>query len=271
MYLNSTLVLESFKRLRTNRADGKPSKTPMERTSSLMIMLAFDAAAKKRGVQMLDIDFEKTSGKIMRQDLALEYSKLVTVNNSEDNTLQSVHELGYVKMGGKDPSQRLSSNFMTTQLVAATKSENPYEYPHRPAPLLHIGKSATGVRYGIQLHPKWKEAISQHLSEVASNTPFTDLAMFCLRFYDHNKLSTLTDTLCAMLKAVYSKEVSDFWASKVRAEKTFAKHLRCEDFMEPNLIDSLSLMNNTQTRRKDLMKYDKEDLIDMIIKIEASK
>lgn len=270
MYLAHTLVLESFKRLRTNAVDGKRSKTPMERTSSLMIMLAFDATAKKHGVESLDIDFKKSAGKQMRQEFALQYSRFVTVNNSEDNRLQSVHELGYVAIGGKDPSERISSNFMTTQLVAATKSENPYEYPHRPAPLLYLGKAATGMYYGVQLHPDWKSGVAQHLADVSSNTPFTDLAMFCLRFNDSQKLPTLTETLCTMLRAVFSKEVADFWTAKVKAEKTFAKHLRSEEFMEANLVDSLSTINNPHTRRVDLMKFDKEQLVDMIIRLETA-
>lgn len=270
MYLDHTLVLESFKRLRTKSADGKRSKTPMERTSSLMIMLAVDVTAKKYGVQTLDIDFEKPKGKQMRQELALQYSRFVTVNKSEDNRPQSVHELGYVAVGGKDPAQRMSSNFMTTQVVNATKSENPYEYPHRPAPLLHLGKAATGLRYGIQLHPEWQDGVSAHLSDVSSNTPFTDLAMFCMRFNDTLKRPTLTETLCALLKDYFSKDISDFWCAKVRAEKMFAKHLKRDDFVEIDLVDSLSTINNTQNRRAELLKIDKEHLVEMIIKLEAS-
>ena len=57
MYLNHTLVLESFKRLGVNTISGKRGKTHMERTSSLMIMLALDAATKQFGVQALNVDF----------------------------------------------------------------------------------------------------------------------------------------------------------------------------------------------------------------------
>ena len=259
MYLEHSLVLESFKRLRTNAVNGKRSKTPMERTSSLMIMLAVDATSKKYGVQTLDIDFERPKGKQMRQELALQYSRLVTVNKSDDNRMQSVYELGFVAIGGKDP-----------HVVAATKSENPFEYPHRPAPLLHLGKVATGMRYGIQLHPNWEEGISQHLSDVSSNTPFTDLAMFCMRFNDYSQQTTLTETLCGMLRDYFSKDVADFWVGRIKAERMFAKHLRADNFMETNLVDSLSTINNTQTRRSELMKLDKEQLIDLIIKLETS-
>ena len=269
MYLEHTLVLEAFKRLRTKALNGKRGKTPMERTSSLMIMLAVDATANKYGLQTLDVDFEKPSGKQMRQELALQYARLVTVNKTDDNRLQSVHELGYVAIGGKDPAQRMSSNFMTTQLVAATKSENPFEYPHRPAPLLHLGKSATGMRYGIQLHPKWEEGVSLHLADVTSNTPFTDLAMFCLRFADSQPKASLTDTLCAMLRETFSKEVADFWTAKIKAEKMFAKHLRNDDFMEAAHVDSLAAINNTQSRRSELMKLDKDQLVEIIIRLEG--
>lgn len=270
MYLSHTLVLESFKRLRTNAVNGKRGKTPMERTSSLMIMLAADAVAKKLGVETLNLDFAKPDGKQTRLELGLQYSKFVTVSNSSDNACQSVYELGFVKIGGKNPEQRMSSNFMTTQLVDATKSETPYEYPHRPAPLLYLGKAATGMRYGIQLHPKWQDGIALHLADVASNTPFSDLAMFCMRFTDFPQKQTITETLCAMLHETFSKEVADFWMNKVSVEKMFAKHLRTDDFMEPKLVDSLATMNNTQSRRKELMKLDKEQLVELLIRLETS-
>ncbi len=108
MYLNHTLVLESFKRLRTNILSGQKGKTPMERTSSLMIMLALDIATKRFGVQTLNVDFTKPATKSMRQAFGLEYEKLVSVMKADDGSIQSVHELGFVHVGGKDPAQRMS-------------------------------------------------------------------------------------------------------------------------------------------------------------------
>ena len=271
MYLDHNLVLESFKRLRTNSATGKRGKTPMERTSSLMIMLAADAVMKEHGVSTLDIDFSRTETQRMRRELILQYAKLVTISNSEDGRIQSVYELGRVNVGGKDPSSRVSSNFITTQVVSATKSETPFEYPHRPAPLLHLGRSATRLDYGVRLHPEWREGMEKHLSEVASNTPFIDLAMFCMRFTDFEKQSTLEATLLAMLAQRFTKEVSTFWASKILAEKRFARHLRVPDFMEAKLVDSLATLNNASARRRELMGLDKDELVEMIIRLETSK
>ncbi len=271
MYLDHNLVLECFKRLRTNSATGKRGKTPMERTSSLMIMLAADAVMKQHGISALDIDFSRTETQRMRRELILQYAKFVTVSNSEDGRIQSVYELGCVNVGGKDPSNRVSSNFITTKVVSATKSETPFEYPHRPAPLLCLGKSATRMDYGVCLHPQWREGVEKHLSEVASNTPFTDLAMFCMRFTDFEKQSTLEATLLAMLSQQFTKEVSAFWASKILAEKRFARHLRVADFMESKLVDSLASLNNASTRRRELMSLAKDELVEMIIRLETSK
>ena len=271
MYLNNALVLESFKRLRINNADNKHGKVQMERTSSLMIMLAFDAATRFYGVQALDVDFEKERGKEMRKRLALEYSKLVLVSKSENGTAQSIHELGFVFIGGKSPEVRISSNFLTTHVPKARECETAFDYPSRPAPLLQLGKVATGMPYGIQLHPEWQDGMSQHLADVSSNTPYTDLAVFCLRYVNCEKRDSITDTLCAMLREQYTKDLADFWVSKVKKERMFAKHLKTDDFMDDTLVDSLSRINNMQTRRAELLKYDKEQLIEMIIREESKK
>ena len=55
MYLSDTLVLNSFVRLRENDASGRKGKAQLERTSSLMIALAYDITAKKLGRSTLDI------------------------------------------------------------------------------------------------------------------------------------------------------------------------------------------------------------------------
>ena len=199
--------------------------------------------------------------------LIAEYSRLVSVSKAPNDIAQSVHELGFVVLGGKDPSQRISSNFMSTQVVKATISETEYEYPMRPAPLLYLGKKATGITYGVELHDNWQEGFKQHLSGVSSNTPFTDLAMFCLRYENAEKKETLTLTISAMIRQKFSKDIADFWVSKIKAERLFAKHLSCEDFMEEVLVDSLATINsNCQDRRAELMKYDKEQLVEMIIR-----
>lgn len=271
MYLEHTLILDSFRRLRTSVVGGKRGKTPMERTSSLMTMLAVDATAKKFGVSALDVDFGKPQSKQMRQEMALQYAKLVAVSKAEDGRLQSVHELGRVAVGGKDPEQRLSSNFLTTQLVDATKSEAPLDYPRRPAPLLHLGKIASGVCYGIRLHPQWRVGIAQHLADVSSSTPYTDLAIFCMRFQNAVAKPTLTETLCSMLHERFSDDVAEFWSTKVIAEKMLAKHLDRTNFMEDALVDSLAGINNLQTRRTELMALDKAELVEIIIRLEAQR
>ena len=271
MYLNHTLVLESFKRLGVNTISGKRGKTHMERTSSLMIMLALDAATKQFGVQALNVDFSNEESVKMRKALSLEYSKLVTVSKSEDGGMQSVHELGYVHIGGKDPEQRMSSNFLTTHVPNATDYETAFEYPHRPAPLLHLGKVATRMPYGIQLHPEWQDGFVAHLADVASNTPFTDLAMFCMRYVNAEKKATLTDTLCAMIRERYTKDVADYWVGKIKGERLFAKHLKTDEFMEAEMTDSLATINNMQSRRAELMKYDKEQPVDSSTRAEGAK
>ena len=271
MYLDHRLVLESFKRLRTNSATGKRGKTPMERTSSLMIMLAANALMKRFGTPMLDIDFSRTETDRIRRELALQYARFVSVGDSEDGMRQAVYEFGRVKTGGKDPANRISSNFITTQVVAATKSDTPFEYPRRPAPLLHLGKAATDVNYGVRLHPEWRAGMEKHLSEVASNTPFTDLAMFCLRLCDADKGATLTATLSEMLEKTFTQEVANFWKVKVINERKFARHLRQEEFMESKFVDSLATLNDSHTRRNELMGLDKSELVEMVMRLENSK
>lgn len=271
MYLDHALVLESFKRLRTNSATGKRGKTPMERTSSLMIMLAANALMKRFDTSTLDIDFSRVETNRVRRELALQYARFVSVGDSDDGKPQSVYEFGRVKVGGKDPASRISSNFITTQVVAATRSEAPFEYPHRPAPLLHLGKAATDEDYGIRLHPEWREGMEKHLSEVASNTPFTDLAVFCLRFTDLVQGATLTATLCAALEALFTKEVANFWTLKVVKEKKLARHLRRAESLETRFVDALSTLNDSRARRNELMGLEKADLVEMIIRLENLK
>lgn len=271
MYLDHTLVLESFRRLRTNSATGRRGKTPMERTSGLMIMLAANALMKRFGTPTLDIDFSRTETDRVRRELAIQYARFVAVGDSVDGMRQSVYEFGRVKTGGKDPASRISSNFITTQVVAATKSETPFEYPRRPAPLLHLGKAATDVDYGIRLHPDWCAGMERHLSEVASNTPFTDLAMFCLRLCDVRPGATLTATLCAALDDLFTQEVAQHWTLKIIGEKKFARHLRHADFVEAKFVDALATLNDSRARRSELMSLDKADLVEMVMRLENLK
>ncbi len=153
MYLSHTLVLNAFKRLRTPVAKDKPRKKPMERTSSLMIMLAVDATMKECSVETLDVDPSTTTGSQMRSKLVQQYSRLVSVGPSEPGTIQSVYELGFVKSDATLPESRISSNFLTTHVVKAADSKNAEQYPGRPAALLSIGKVATGMPHGIRLCP----------------------------------------------------------------------------------------------------------------------
>ena len=65
--------------------------------------------------------------------------------------------------------------------------------------------------------------------------------------------------------------MADFWASKIKAERLFAKHLKIDEFMEEKLVDSLATMNNAQNRRAELMKYDKAQLVEIILRGEGFK
>ena len=95
--------------------------------------------------------------------------------------------------------------------------------------------------------------------------------MFCMRYVNADKKATLADTLCAMIRERYTKDVADYWVGKIKGERLFAKHLKTDEFMEAEMTDSLATINNMQSRRAELMKYDKEQLVDMIIRSEGAK
>jgi hypothetical protein len=223
-YFSSDQVLSSFKRLASRKLEGK---TWLERTSSLMYFLAFDAVTKKMGQQRLDFDPERKEGKENRRLIELEFLKLVLVDNRHGRISQ-VCELGKISKVSQAPEKRLSSNFLTVPLKKASQQAEPYHYPKRPStPLIKMGQRATGVNWGMERHENWRENLPKFFSEVRTSTVFTDLAIFVMRDTEFRQpqTSNYVDVLSELLKERYSTELSIFWIEKIKKDDFMVKHI----------------------------------------------
>ena len=231
MYFTEEQVSVSFKRLASRkRTDGKKTKTHLERTSVLMCFLAFDARCKNVSLARLDMNPDKAEGKGNREAIALEFAKLVLLDPTPRKMLQ-VLELGKVSGGGKDPAERLSSNFLTVPLKKATEQSGAFFYPRRPpsTPIIKLGQTATGLKWGMEYHQDWPTSLPKLLSEVKDSTPFTDLAIFVMR---DTRLagSDYIEALSGAISARFSEQLAMFWVDKVKKEKLLAKHILANPF-----------------------------------------
>lgn len=219
LYLDDNLIRESFLRLRQNEAGGK---TGLERTSALMCFLAFDALLKRTSVTPpIDFDPEVSVGNNNRSGLTREFSRLVQLKNG--SVPFHVINLGEVTMGGNPPEKRFSSNFLTTGMKKATTSATSYDYPTRPAnPLLVIGPKATGLVWGMNRHPDWRDNLPVFLEGRKTKTPFTDLAIFTLRQRGiESEAEMLQDGLIDGLCEIFTAELCEFWEKQISLEKVY--------------------------------------------------
>lgn len=222
-FFSCDLVSIAFKRLSSRKREGK---SHLERTSALMYFFAVDAACKELGVSSFDMNPDSLDGKNNRKQVELEFTKLVLVKSSADGILQVV-ELGRVEFGGTSPEKRISSNFFTVPLKKASGQKDPYSYPQRPkAPLLKMGLTSTGMKWGIQSHENWQSNFPLLLTEIRDATPHLDLAIFLLRDQSIDDASPdVINALKTGLEKRFSNDVAEYFIQKITRETLFARHI----------------------------------------------
>jgi hypothetical protein len=243
-YLNENLIKESFLRLRQNKIGGK---TGLERTSALMCFMAFDALLKRTSITPpVDLDPEVSNGKSNRDLLTREFTRLVQLKNGTEP--YHVLNLGEVEIGGS-PEKRFSANFLTVPLKASTTSATTYDYPSRPKnPLLVLGLKATGLKWGINRHPDWKNNLPVFLKGRRTKTPFHDLACFVLRQRGFvSSSTTLPDGLFDGLSEIFTPELCIFWKNQLSLEKVYAEEVT-EPFQDaiPKPFEDCSWMGDVR-------------------------
>ena len=259
MYISAVAVCESFKRLMASVQGGKSYQ---EKTSSLMYFLAFDVLSKKKCSSA--IDFPPNS--LARRDLALEFSRLVLLNR-QDGVIQQVKELGVVERNGRDPEKRISSNFYTVPLKKASENIGASPFPNRPVPLLLIGAVNDEFKWGITLHPNWRNNLLHFLQDATGNTPFTDLAVFVCRNDQLDEgIDDLRQAISTVLFRKFTDDVASFWAERIESEKIFAKHLKNESFFSAE-FQQADLCSGA-SRKVVLRGMKKDDLIKHILYLE---
>lgn len=269
VYLSPKLVERAFRRLAPSESTGK---SPLERTSALMYFLAFVATVKKLDCCPLDLNPDTMDGKNKRSVMGVEFAKFVLLKPSSDRRVRQVFTLGQVKIGDKTPEKRISSNFYTVPLKKASESAKEYEYPHRPAPLLKMGQAATGLKWGVSCHNDWRDNLQKFFTEIKSNTPFTDLAIFVFRNeclpdgYDN-----VRDVFTCIMQERFGADVATFWSCRIDAEKRFFKYgdaLFCDAYHEPLTESEFSAVGGASDREA-LQALDKAALIDKVTYLEA--
>jgi hypothetical protein len=225
MYFKEKQVSISFQRLSARKRSEAKSKTHLERTSVLMCFLAFDAVCKISGSRKLDLDPSTFDGKKNRTLIALEFSKLVLLDGSNNKHLQ-VMELGKISGSEKNPEVRFSSNFLTVPLKKASEQTSECHYPKRPRStrILKLGTVSTGLKWGISYDDDWRTSVPKLLSEVKESTPLTDLAIFIMR-NTKQKGENYIDALEESLQSRFTQHLSEFWIERIIREKLLAKHI----------------------------------------------
>lgn len=269
VYLTPKLVGCAFRRLVPSESTGK---SPSERTSALMYFLAFVATAKKLDCCPLDLNPDTTDGKNKRSAMGVEFTKLVLLKPSSDRRVRQVFTLGQVKISDKAPEDRISSNFYTVPLKKASESATASEYPRRPAaPLLKMGQVATGLKWGVGYHDAWRDNLQKFFTEIKSNTPFTDLAIFvfrneCLPDGYHN----VRDVLACSMQERFGTDLTTFWSCRMDAEKVFFKHgddPYCDVYQESLTNSEFSAVGGASDRDPP-QALDKTALIDRVTYLE---
>lgn len=264
MYLNHELVRKAFERLKPRVGQGK-GKSHLERTSCLSIALAVAAVMKRFHVSVVRLGTDSPEGTHQRNACSAEFSTLLSATGGK----QTVSELGTVSIHKKTPRERINSNFFSKYVVDCAKYNKCMEYPTRPAPLLYLGPAATGELHGAKLHKNWQAGMCEHLTAFVSQTPFTDLAIFCLRWMNVEPKETLVATLSMMLYQKYPEVIAEFWTTKIKQEQVFFGDAGVS-FMEDSYVESLSISSGFTQRYLELMSLKKEDLVKMILGYESS-
>lgn len=261
MYFSQEQVFVSFKRLASRKkADGKKTKTHLERTSVLMCFLAFDARCRGANLTRLDMNPDKIEGKGNREAIGLEFAKLVLLDPTP-RKIRQVLELGKVSSGGKDPAERLSSNFLTVPLKKATEQSGAFFYPKRPpsAPMIKLGQVATGLKWGMEYHEDWPSSLPKLLSEVRESTPFTDLAIFVMRD-THLTGNDYIEALSIAINERFSSQLAQFWIQRIKNEKVLARHILENPFSSTHQAFARSTQTASANRfdgatRDELLEY----------------
>lgn len=222
-YLPEALISESFKRLSSR--DGKP-KAHLERTSAILYFLTLDAASQSLSKEILVLDPKTTEGKNNRRSMELEFRRLILLKAQHDE-FTIVKELGKIYKDIDPPEKRISSNFLTVSLKKASTSGELTTYPKRPKfPVLGLGSTATGYKWGLTHHPDWAKNFPHLVSGCRSNTPHLDLAVFCLRDSEFN--NDTQDVFMALdqgLNKKYSPQLAKYFSSKIKHERKIARHV----------------------------------------------
>ena len=244
MFFNAEQVAACFKRLSSRDHEGK---SHLERTSGLFYFLAFDAICKKKGRTLLDMNPKSPEGNFNRRAMELEFAKLVLIEDIPDG-IRQVFKLGIVGCNGKRPGHRISSNFLTVPLKKASSQQDPYHYPKRPAPLLILGKAATGMQWGVGYHEEWQSNLPTFTEQIISSTAFTDLAVFVFRDMELvGSPKKYTDALSGAIASRYTAKLSNFWMGRILKEKTWANHIQ-NPFTKNHSPFSRSLQNPARVR-----------------------
>ena len=218
-YLSREIVGESFERLSSLNATGK---SHLERTSALMYFLSIDTTFKYLNARgCLDLDPESSEGKNNRKQVELEFARLVLLGKTSDDKVMQVVELGKIDETGTQPEKRISSNFLTVPLKKASNQTAPFYYPSRPkAPLLKMGFSATGKRWGIGYHEDWAANFLLMLTTVNSKTPLIDLAIFICRdcVFDDRTID-IFQAIKEQLEKRFTNGIANFWTQRIEKEK----------------------------------------------------
>ena len=264
-FLSPDLILESFNRLSARESDGKKH---LERTSALLYFLAFDATCKHFDVEFLDFAPETSQGKNHRRQFELEFSRLVVLKNTPDS-LKQVIELGKINSNGTIPEQRVSSNFFSVPVKKASNGSNPYFYPNRQkAPVFSMGKSATGVHWGVARFEQWQSNFPKLLLGAKSSTPSIDLSLFVIR--DHpvrQEAEDIFSVILELLRKKFTVELCEYFSARFEEEKIFANHLNSvfsthhKAFVD-NYVEEFTEENYYKSMKK-------EDLIQRVIFLEG--
>ena len=213
MRFSANIIRSSFTRLRQIVVEGKSG---IERTSALMYFLAQDAAfGEDAGVSL---DPYSSIGRLNRDKITAQYSKLVTLRVLGLNKVWSVADLGLITRNGTVPEKRISSNFLTVPLKKASQISTPTDYPSRPVPLLQLGSGLKAGEWGIAPHPDWKKNIPIFLSERITRWPFTDLAVFVLRDSVFDDGAQFPAALEALLHERFSESLCSYWLKLIDYE-----------------------------------------------------
>lgn len=262
MYLDPAIVKKAFSRLQFTEYEGK---SPKERTSGLMYMLSIDAIMREQDRNSLDMS-GSYQGLQNKKKVMMAYSQLVTITPDNRNTLRHVAELGRIEYGGKTPESKIRSNFFSRQIDAGEEASGVSEYPRRPAPLMLIGPDSAS-KCTVRLHPLIKTSLAQYLSCLRTNTPYTDLAIFCLRTEPIEEGTDLTTSLCHKLETCHTSELAQLWTQKITSERKFSPYEGML-FLAPRFVDALASYAKP-SRAEELATKKKEELIEIILKLEA--